>query len=222
MVAGGVGIAPFRAFVLERLAAPAQALGPSFLLYGVRSDADVLYRDLLQDAVSRGALGILDIGVGDPTSSASESASASSSPRFIADLVADHAEDIWAALQQGGVVYICGGSTGFGEAVSVVGASRTGRGYDGPPAHAPFGRWCLRGRAWLPDTSPPPPCRARRPLNASLRLTGKTAMSLSAPSSPATATSRTLPTEVDATPYLRYPGDGCPMYRGTRACGTMF
>lgn len=153
-VAGGVGIAPFRAFVLERLAhvlAGGPPLGPSMLLYGVRSEVDVLYRGLLDDAVAAGALGMFDVGVGDPAgaSGGAGKEAAIRGPRFIGDLVAAHAEELWSALQvrgeshapllplsctpgtlapvsappqAGGVVYICGGSTGFGEAVAAVGA----------------------------------------------------------------------------------------------------
>lgn len=50
MIAGGIGIAPFRAFLLDRLASATSRknFGPSLLLYGVRSASETLYEDLLK------------------------------------------------------------------------------------------------------------------------------------------------------------------------------
>ena len=105
MIAGGVGIAPFRAFLLERIAAlesGVPAFGPSLLLYGVRSQSDVIYTALMQEAVSKGALGSFDVAIGDPTRQTGgllAGGSNQSGARFICDLVQEHADAVWSAIQ---------------------------------------------------------------------------------------------------------------------------
>jgi hypothetical protein len=95
MIAGGVGIAPFRAFLYERLAHLPAKVGPALLLYGVRSASDSLYSDLLHDALSKGALTSLDVGVGSPNNLEQ----ATNLPRFIDSMLLDHSDTVWTALQ---------------------------------------------------------------------------------------------------------------------------
>ncbi|KAJ5261392.1 hypothetical protein N7478_011987 [Penicillium angulare] len=58
MFAAGSGIAPFRAFVQERLGLKKKGkeIGPMTLFFGCRSRDDLLYGDLWEDAVSLGVL----------------------------------------------------------------------------------------------------------------------------------------------------------------------
>jgi sulfite reductase alpha subunit-like flavoprotein len=113
MVAGGIGIAPFRAFIQDRMAdlasgrVRAGGFGPATVLYGCRDARDEVYRGLMQDALAAGALtgfGIAHAG-GAP-------------PKLAHHLLQEHAATIAAALQGGGNVYVCGGATGFGQAVA--------------------------------------------------------------------------------------------------------
>lgn len=120
-IAGGIGVAPFRAFALHRLAqvrgaggAPPQRLGPGLMLYGCRDADDEVYARLWQACVAEGALTAVDIGHAAPLAGAR-------APARLADaLVAAHADEVWQALSRpaGGVVYVCGGASGFGKAVA--------------------------------------------------------------------------------------------------------
>jgi cytochrome P450 / NADPH-cytochrome P450 reductase len=122
-IAGGIGVAPFRAFALHRLAqvrgalsadgAP-QRLGPGLMLYGCRDADDEVYAGLWKACVAEGALTAVDVGHAAPLAGAR-------APARLADaLVAAHADEVWQALSrpQGGVVYVCGGASGFGKAVA--------------------------------------------------------------------------------------------------------
>lgn len=114
MVAGGIGITPFRAFIQERLFMKRNSgakLGPALLLYGCRDTSDEVYHALLAEALKEGALTAFDVGYGEPMSPLHK-------PRLANALVLEHGKEVWNTLRLGGNVYVCGGARGFGRAVS--------------------------------------------------------------------------------------------------------
>lgn len=158
MIAGGIGIAPFRAFLEERIwlatalgLTPGGAstgstqpgsgsLGRATLLYGCRGAYDHVYAGLASEAMACGALTEVDVGYGDggaaPEPQAADEALGSPAeaalrsaylargdgragrPVLADELVMRHGDDVWNALTRGGGVYVCGGASGFGAAVS--------------------------------------------------------------------------------------------------------
>lgn len=152
-IAGGIGVAPFRAFLEERIylamalgagtagssgssAGSGSRLGRATLLYGCRGAYDHVYAGLAREAVACGALTEVDVGYGDggaapePAGEGSPEETAlraaymargdgrAGRPVLADELVLRHADAVWEALTQGGAVYVCGGATGFGAAVS--------------------------------------------------------------------------------------------------------
>jgi sulfite reductase alpha subunit-like flavoprotein len=113
MVAGGIGIAPFRAFLQDRLAdlksgrVARGSFGPAIVLYGCRDGRDEVYRGLMAEALAAGAISGFDIAH-----------AGGSPPRLAHHLLQQRAADIQAALAAGGNVYVCGGASGFGQAVA--------------------------------------------------------------------------------------------------------
>ena len=130
-IAGGVGITPFRAFLLDRIADAKTAarsggggsgggagggrFGPALLLYGCRDIGDRIYADVASAALEAGALTTYDVAYAAP--SRSTLALHTPRPRLAHELLGDHAAAVWDAIRAGGVVYVCGGAAGFGEAV---------------------------------------------------------------------------------------------------------
>jgi sulfite reductase alpha subunit-like flavoprotein len=120
MIAGGIGITPFRAFLehrVSRLLASAGSgtpvrYGPSMLLLGCRNEADHVYGDIARQALSCGALTRYDVAYAMPT------AGSGVAPRLADELILSHGQAIWQALRVGGIVYVCGGASGFGTAVA--------------------------------------------------------------------------------------------------------
>lgn len=97
MVGPGTGIAPFRAFVQERVAAG--ATGRNWLFYGDQHRAtDFLYGDEWTAALARGALTRLDL------------AFSRDQPRkiYVQDRMRENAAELWAWLQGGAHFYVCG------------------------------------------------------------------------------------------------------------------
>ena len=118
MVAGGVGITPFRSFLQDRLAdangSPTSKFGPAMLLYGCRDAADRIYADVAAEALAAGALTCYDVAYAAPSKA---TLAITPRPRLAHELLAEHASDVWEAIHRGGIVYVCGGAAGFGESI---------------------------------------------------------------------------------------------------------
>jgi sulfite reductase alpha subunit-like flavoprotein len=99
MIAGGSGIAPFRAFVAERMRTG--DAGPAWLLFGQRTNPDVLDAADLAAARRRGMLRV-DVALSRP---------AAGPARRISDLIEDprNAKRLVELVDLGAHVYVCGG-----------------------------------------------------------------------------------------------------------------
>lgn len=144
MIAGGIGITPFRAFLEERMWQALQAMamgraasfnyGSATLLFGCRNESDHVYLGMAQSAHACGALTHYDVayaapqasifaspsfaGNGSGASFLPSSAALKGIPRMADQLVLENGARIWKALKANGVVYLCGGASGFGAAVT--------------------------------------------------------------------------------------------------------
>jgi sulfite reductase (NADPH) flavoprotein alpha-component len=97
MVGPGTGIAPFRAFLQERLAQQAQ--GGAWLFFGHQREAsDFFYRDELSTLMAQGALTKLS------TAWSRDGAQ----KVYVQDRMRAEAKEIWSWLQRGAHFYICG------------------------------------------------------------------------------------------------------------------
>ncbi len=101
MIGPGTGLAPFRGFLQERAAAKGAgaALGPAMLFFGCRRPAeDFLYADELKGYA---ADGLVDLQVafsrveGQPKT-------------YVQDLVRRAQDKVWALIEAGAIVYVCG------------------------------------------------------------------------------------------------------------------
>jgi len=97
MIGPGTGIAPFRAFVQERRATRAQ--GRAWLIFGEQRRAcDYFYESEWQEALTDGALTRL-----------STAFSRDQAEKFyVQHAMKQEAADVWAWLEEGGIVYVCG------------------------------------------------------------------------------------------------------------------
>jgi sulfite reductase (NADPH) flavoprotein alpha-component len=97
MVGPGTGVAPFRAFLQERLAT--RAPGPNWLYFGhQRSDYDFFYEDELKAMRETGHLGRLTLAWsrdGDEKI-------------YVQHRMRDEGRDLWAWLERGAHIYVCG------------------------------------------------------------------------------------------------------------------
>jgi sulfite reductase (NADPH) flavoprotein alpha-component len=97
MVGPGTGVAPFRAFLQERLAT--RAPGPNWLYFGhQRSDYDFFYKDELKAMRETGHLGRLTLAWsrdGDEKI-------------YVQHRMRDEGRDLWAWLERGAHIYVCG------------------------------------------------------------------------------------------------------------------
>ncbi len=97
MIGPGTGIAPFRAFLEERLAVGAK--GPAWLFFGnPHAATDYLYRDELEVFLATGTLTRLDVAF-----SRDQAAKV-----YVQDRVREGGAELWHWLQQGAHVYVCG------------------------------------------------------------------------------------------------------------------
>ena len=99
MIGPGTGLAPFRGFLQERAALKAKGatLGPAILFFGCRHpEQDHLYADELKAfAVD----GIADL----------RTAFSRSGPKtYVQDLIATEKGRVWALIEQGATIYVCG------------------------------------------------------------------------------------------------------------------
>ena len=115
MIAGGIGITPFRAFILDRLIQSQHSTSPihygnSLLLYGCRSPTDVIYKSIWD--INTNILSKCEYGYTIPPSNSLIK------PMLANDLMMQHKDTIWNCLENQGIIYVCGGANGFGTAVS--------------------------------------------------------------------------------------------------------
>ena len=97
MIGPGTGIAPFRAFLQERQAT--QAPGPNWLYFGhQRSDFDFFYEDELKTMRKSGHLTRLTLAWSRD----------SGEKIYVQHRMRDDGRDIWAWLERGAHVYVCG------------------------------------------------------------------------------------------------------------------
>lgn len=97
MIGPGTGIAPFRAFLEERMALGAK--GKNWLFFGdQKSSADFLYQDELEAWLKSGHLTRLD------TAFSRDQAE----KVYVQNRMTENAELFWSWLQDGGHIYVCG------------------------------------------------------------------------------------------------------------------
>ena len=100
MIGPGTGIAPFRGFLQERAALRGKGatLGAAMLFFGCRRpDQDFLYADELKTFAGAG---LVDLHV---------AFSRGDGPKtYVQDLIATQAERVFALIDQGAIVYVCG------------------------------------------------------------------------------------------------------------------
>jgi len=100
MIGPGTGLAPFRGFLQERAALKAKgiALGPAMLFFGCRHpEQDYLYADELKGFAADGITELyaaFSRGDGPKT--------------YAQNLIATEKDRVWALIEQGAIVYVCG------------------------------------------------------------------------------------------------------------------
>lgn len=107
MVGPGTGIAPFRAFVEERV--ETGAAGESWLFFGGQEyNEDFFYQLEWQDQLKNGHLSRLDV------------AFSHDQPEkvYVQDRMAEQAADLWKWLEQGAHFYVCGDASRMAKAVN--------------------------------------------------------------------------------------------------------
>ena len=104
MVGAGTGLAPFRGFLQERAAQRdrgATAAG-SLLFFGCRSsETDLLYADELRGYEQQGLVRVEN----------AFSRESGQPCRYVQEAILDCADEVWALLQQGAVVLVCGNAS---------------------------------------------------------------------------------------------------------------
>ncbi len=110
MVGPGTGVAPFRGFLEERAAqaATGEAVGPALLFFGSRDPGqDFLYEAELREWSARGLTGLV-----------TAFSRVAGQPRtYVQDAIAAHADEVWALLERGATVYVCGEASRMAPAV---------------------------------------------------------------------------------------------------------
>lgn len=97
MVGPGTGIAPFRAFLQERVAT--QATGRNWLFFGDQKKAtDFLYEEEWQEYLAKGQLARLDTAFSRDQET----------KVYVQDRMRENAKELWAWLKGGGHFYVCG------------------------------------------------------------------------------------------------------------------
>ncbi|KIE58975.1 sulfite reductase subunit alpha [Methylacidiphilum kamchatkense Kam1] len=97
MIGPGTGIAPFRAFLQERMAIGAK--GKNWLFFGEQHRAtDFFYQEELEDFLKKGVLTRLDTAFSRDQSY----------KIYVQHRMLENAQDFWSWLQEGAYVYVCG------------------------------------------------------------------------------------------------------------------
>ena len=100
MIGPGTGVAPFRAFVQER--AESGATGRNWLFFGARHfDTEFLYQLEWQQALKAGALHRLDLAFSRDQER----------KIYVQDRLRERGAELWAWLQDGASLYVCGDAT---------------------------------------------------------------------------------------------------------------
>ena len=108
MVGPGTGIAPFRAFLEERLAIGAK--GKNWLFFGdQKRDTDFLYDELLTDWQQSGFLTRLDLAFSRDQAE----------KVYVQDRMIQNAAELWAWLEAGAHFYVCGDASRMAKDVDV-------------------------------------------------------------------------------------------------------
>jgi cytochrome P450/NADPH-cytochrome P450 reductase len=100
MIGPGTGLAPFRGFLRERAALKAQGrtLGPAMLFFGCRHpEQDYIYADELREHAEAG---VVDLHAAFSRHAGSRT--------YVQDLLNRQADRVWALIEQGAIVYVCG------------------------------------------------------------------------------------------------------------------
>jgi cytochrome P450/NADPH-cytochrome P450 reductase len=100
MIGPGTGLAPFRGFLQERAALKAEGktLGPAMLFFGCRHpEQDYIYREELEEYASDG---LVDLNVAFSRLDGKKT--------YVQHLIAEKGDQVWAALQSGAIVFVCG------------------------------------------------------------------------------------------------------------------
>lgn len=106
MIGPGTGIAPFRSFVQERVVSG--ATGKNWLLFGEqRRRQTFLYQREWLDYLKRGQLHRLDVAFSRD----------SAQKIYVQDRLREYAHDVYAYLEQGAYVYVCGDAKAMAPAV---------------------------------------------------------------------------------------------------------
>eukprot|EP00047_Mylnosiga_fluctuans_P007591 m.254358 g.254358 ORF g.254358 m.254358 type:complete len:686 (+) comp18904_c0_seq1:93-2150(+) len=110
-IAGGTGIAPFKAFIgergMQRAQQPGQQWAPFELFYGVNDQTEFAYGDEFLQAHKSGVLSNLTVAF-------VRDAPSWGTPGFVTEALRARASDVWRMLQQNAYVYVCGGAGGLG------------------------------------------------------------------------------------------------------------
>ena len=105
MIGPGTGVAPFRGFVQQRAAAG--ATGRNWLLFGnPHARSDFLYQLEWQAALKRGELHRLDLAF-----SRDGAADSPAGKTYVQQRLREHGSEVFAWLQAGAHVYVCGDAT---------------------------------------------------------------------------------------------------------------
>ena len=111
-IGGGCGVAPIKAFLEERITLQinGHGLGHATLFLGFRSPQDVVYQELVQEALDLNALSGSEIVY-------STGSDKSCQQMLVSDLVRQRSNYVWNHFKNGGCVYMCGGARTFGNAI---------------------------------------------------------------------------------------------------------
>ncbi len=102
MIGAGTGVAPYRAFMQERDAR--EASGRSWLFFGDRhSRTDFLYQTEWQDLLKRQVLDRMDVAFSRDTTTRT----------YVQHRIIERARDVYAWMEEGAHVYVCGDATGL-------------------------------------------------------------------------------------------------------------
>ncbi len=127
MIGAGTGVAPYRGFLQQRIASGAS--GRNWLIFGERTArSSFLYQLEWQDAKKRGGLQRIDLAFSRDQLQ----------KRYVQHAIADAGRDLWAWLDGGALVYVCGDATAMAPAVhaalrevAVVHGGKSGEDADG-------------------------------------------------------------------------------------------
>ncbi|MGQ0800111.1 MAG: assimilatory sulfite reductase (NADPH) flavoprotein subunit [Pseudomarimonas sp.] len=105
MIGAGTGVAPYRGFLQERIASAAS--GRNWLIFGERqARSSFLYQLEWQDALKRGGLQRIDLAFSRDNSGRDQAAK-----RYVQHAMADAGRELWAWIDAGATVYVCGDAT---------------------------------------------------------------------------------------------------------------